>query len=53
MAQIAGTSAAQTGECRGDKRTLQYMEIKHAFTGGGTDHGDPSNHVPAVRPHGQ
>jgi len=41
MAQIAGTSAAQTGDCPGKKGTLQDMEIKHAFMDG-TSHGDPS-----------
>jgi len=38
MAQvpIAGTSAAQTGDCPGVKGTLQYIESKtmQAFTGG-------------------
>jgi len=43
LAQIAGTGAAQTGDCPGDKGTLQDLVSEHAFTKGGTDHGNPSS----------
>jgi len=42
LAQIAGTGEAQTGDCLGQKGTLQDIVTEHAFTGGGTDHGTPS-----------
>jgi len=42
MAQTAGTNAAQNGDCMGVKGTLQDMEIKHAFTDGGTSYNNPS-----------
>jgi len=42
MAQIAGTGAAQTGDCPGGKGTLQNIITEHAFTDVGTDHGNPS-----------
>jgi len=51
MAQVAGTSAAQTGDCPGAKGALQVIESKtmHAFTGG-TDHGNPSSLIVLKEP---
>jgi len=44
LAQIAGTGAAQTGDCPGQKGTFRDIDrnTSPAFTGGGTDHGNPS-----------
>jgi len=44
LAQIAGTGAAQTGDCPGAKGTLRDIvsNTEHAFTDGGTSHNNPS-----------